>query len=215
MGIVKKIIWQILNFLGIGGMIQLHLKSALRENGWFKSFKTKTSIDANGEPLAWYNYSFLKFLDNRLSADLEVFEYGAGNSTLWYAKRVKSVKSVENDKKWVDLLTPKLPKNAKVVFQEIDEKQKYQQEINAENKKYDIVVVDGRRRNDCTILAIHYLTQKGIIILDNAERADYTPAKDFLKNQGFKMLEFWGIPPIVATNNCTAVFYKNENCLNI
>jgi hypothetical protein len=125
------------------------------------------------------------------------------------------VKAVENDKKWVDLLIPQLPSNAKVVFKELNEEKLYQNEIKTENKRYDIVVVDGRKRNDCAMLAINYLTEKGIIILDNSERKDYQPTKDFLKNQGFKRLDFWGIPPIVATNNCTSVFYKEGNCLEI
>ncbi len=215
MKFIKNIVWKILNFFGIGAMLQLHLRSGLREDGWFKSFKTKTSIDKNGEPLAWYNYAFLKFLEPRLNAQLEVFEYGAGNSTIWYAKKVKSVKAVENDKKWVDLLTPQLPTNAKVVFKDLNEEKSYQNEIKSANMYYDIVVVDGRKRNDCAMLAINYLTDKGVIILDNSDRTDYQPTKDYLNNKGFKRLDFWGIPPIVATNNCTSVFYKDNNCLGI
>lgn len=197
-------------------MVQLQLKSGLKDDGWFKSFQTKKSIDKNGQPLAWYNYGFLKFLDNRLTKDLNVFEYGAGNSTIWYAQKVNFVKSVENDQKWIEILTPQLPKNTKVVFRELNENKDYLHEISmAEKPKYDIVVVDGRRRNDCVMFAVDYLTEKGVIILDNSEREDYQPAKDFMQQKGFKRIDFWGISPIVANNTCTSVFYKINNCLEI
>lgn len=212
---MKKIIWKLLNYIGIGGIVQLQLKSGLKEDGWFKSFHSKQSIDASGEPLAWYNYGFLKFLLPRLQKNFEVFEYGAGNSTIWYAKNVKNVTSVENDKKWVEILSPKLPNNAKVIFKEINEKQDYQQEIATSHQKYDIIVVDGRRRNDCVMFAVDYLTPKGIMILDNAEREDYQPARNFMEKKGFKRIDFWGISPIVAQNTCTCVFYRLENCLDI
>lgn len=215
MKFIKNIVWKFLNFLGIGGIIQLKINSALKEEGWFKSFETKTAIDIDGKPLAWYSYSFLRFLKPLLNADFDVFEYGAGNSTLWYATMVKSVKSVENDKKWVEILTPKLPNNAIVVFKEVNENKDYQTEIKAENKKYDIIVLDGRRRNDCAMLSVDYLTDRGVIILDNSNREDYQPAKDYFKIKGFRCVDFWGILPIVAGNNCTSVYYKNDNCLGI
>ena len=224
MKFIKKIVWDFLNILGLGGMIQLQLKSGLKDDGWFRSFETKRPIDKNGQPVAWYSYSFLKFLENRLTKDLAVFEYGAGNSTIWYAKKVKFVKSVENDKKWVEILTPQLPKNAEVTFRELNQTQDYLHEITipaqakSEAKseaKYDIIVVDGRRRNDCAMFGIDYLTEKGVIILDNSEREDYQPTKDFMKQKGFKQIDFWGIAPIVAHNTCTSVFYKANNCLDI
>lgn len=212
---MKKLVWKFLNYIGIGGMIQLQLKSGLKEDGWFKSFQTKKSVDVNGNALAWYNYGFLRFLSTRLKNDFEVFEYGAGNSTIWYAKSVKNVIAVENDKQWIEMLTPKLPENAKVIYKEINEKNEYLYAIASFQKKYDIVVVDGRRRNDCVMLAVDYLTTRGVVILDNADREDYQPAKDFMEKKGFKRIDFWGISPIVAINTCTCVFYQPENCLNI
>ena len=216
MKFIKKIVWRFLNALGIGGMIQLQLKSGLKEDGWFRSFETKRPIDNNGQPLAWYSYNFLRFLENRLTSNLTVFEYGAGNSTIWYAKKVKSVKSVENDKEWIEILTPQLPKNTEVVYRELNQTQDYLHEITTPPQtKYDIVVVDGRRRNDCVMFSVDYLTEKGVVILDNSEREDYQPAKDFMKKNKFKQIDFWGISPIVAHNTCTSVFYKPNNCLEI
>ncbi|MCU0444531.1 MAG: FkbM family methyltransferase [Microscillaceae bacterium] len=212
---IKKLVWQILNYLGLGGMIQLQLLSGLKEDGWFRSFHTKQSVNRKGEPIPWYNYTFIKFLEPRLKPDFQLFEYGAGNSTIWYAQRVKRVKAVENDQNWVNLLQAKLPKNAEVVYRELNENKDYIHEIKAQNQQYEIVIVDGRRRNDCVMASIEYLKPNGIIILDNSERADYQPAKDFLQTNGFKSLDFIGMVGISSHNTCTSIFYKSDNCLGI
>jgi len=44
-----------------------------------------------------------------------VFEYGAGNSSLWWAHRVAEVVSVEHDAKWATMVSSKAPSNLKVV----------------------------------------------------------------------------------------------------
>ena len=38
---LKKIIWGVLRKLHIGGIVQLSIKSALIEDGWFRSFNKK------------------------------------------------------------------------------------------------------------------------------------------------------------------------------
>lgn len=217
----KKLIWRFLNYVGLGGSLQLYLQSGLKEDGWFKSFHSKKSINQKGDALPWYNYTFIKFLTPRLTSDLQIFEYGAGNSTIWYAQKVKFIKAVENDAHWVAFLQTRLPKNAEVVFKSLNN-QAYQNEIkigfslsDQVKPTYDIVVVDGRRRNDCVMMSVDYLSEKGVLILDNSERTDYQPAKDFMKEKGFKSLDFEGIAPITAHNTCTTIFYRPNNCLDI
>jgi spermidine synthase len=212
---IKKIIWQFLNFLGIGGMVQLQLQSGLKEDGWFKSFHKKQSINRKGEPIPWNNYSFLKFIEPRLQKTFEIFEYGSGNSTIWYAQRVKNIKAVENDQNWVNLVKLHLPANAEVVYKMLNEAKDYVQEVKLADKQYDIVIVDGRRRNDCAIFAFDYLKPNGVMILDNSERADYQPIFEFMQAKGFKHLDFWGMPPSVAMNTCTTIFYRDDNCFGI
>ena len=42
-------------------------------------------IDKNSNPLPWVTYGFIDFISERLNKSIDVFEYGSGNSTLWYA----------------------------------------------------------------------------------------------------------------------------------
>ena len=44
-----------------------------------------------------------------------VFEHGAGNSSLWWAKKTAEVVSVEHDEKWAATVRSKAPKNLSVI----------------------------------------------------------------------------------------------------
>jgi hypothetical protein len=128
---------------------------------------------------------------------------------------VSSVKAVEHDNNWVKLMESRLPANAKVVFQELEESNRYTREISQEGKKYHIVIVDGRKRNRSASEAVNSLTIDGVIVWDNSNLAHYQEGIGHLMSLGFKRLDFWGLSPITAHLNCTTVFYKAQNCLNI
>lgn len=211
---MKRFLWKILNTFKLGGPIQLYLNSQLKEDGWFNSFYKKESIDKNNNPIPWYSYPFIKFLEPRLKKEFSVFEYGSGNSTLWFSKYVKSVKAVEHDKTWYDKVKPKLPANAELIYREIENKN-YSKEISASGSKYDIIIIDGVDRNNCVYESVNLLSQNGVIILDNSERNDYKESIEFLFSKGFKKIDFWGMCPVTPINTCTSVFYKDDNCLGI
>ncbi len=211
---MKKFIWSILNTLRLGGAVQLLIAGYLKENGWFRSFHTKRSVDANNHPIPWITYPCIHFLEGRLAADMTVFEYGAGNSTRWYAQRVLSVISVENDQGWVQLLEKQgLPANANLLYRELGNG--YAEAIKEYTTGFDMVVVDGRSRNACLRNSLDKLTERGIILFDNTDRSDYQESYDLLKNQGFKRIDFWGLSPIVPILNCTTLFYRKDNVLGI
>lgn len=211
---MKKIIWRVLNLTNLGGLLQLNVKSYLKEVGWFRSFRTKMPVDKDGNPLAWYCYSFLDFLEPRLKSDFKVFEYGAGFSTLWYGKKVNLVHSVEGDKSWVDILKPKLLQNSSLVFHEVSSEDYVECSASFE-EKYDIIVVDGRRRVDCIRNSVVNLTDRGVLILDNSDREEYLPGIELLKGLGYKQIQICGLGPITSHVTCSSVFYKEGNCLGL
>ncbi|WP_026630774.1 FkbM family methyltransferase [Dyadobacter alkalitolerans] len=210
---IKNNTWDLLNGIGLGGSVQLFLDGALKQYGWFRSFHTKQSVDANGDPLPWYTYPFILFLKPRLKPDFVVFEYGSGNSTRWYGARVKQITAVEHDADWIKLIKPKLPSNAKVIEKPLGDS--YIQAVKDADERYNIIIVDGRNRVKCANFAVDYLTNDGVLILDNSEREWYQKAKDYLKERGFRRLDFIGMAPIVGIETCTSVFYRDGNCLGI
>jgi hypothetical protein len=210
---IKNNTWELLNGIGLGGSVQLFLDGALKQYGWFRSFHTKQSVDANGDPLPWYTYPFILFLKPRLKPDFVVFEYGSGNSTRWYAARVKQITAVEHDVDWIKQIIPKIPANANVIEKPLGDS--YIQAVAESGKQYNIIIVDGRNRVKCATFAADFLTPDGVLILDNSEREWYTKAKEYLKDRGFRRLDFIGMAPIVGIETCTSVFYKDGNCLGI
>ncbi|TDE18619.1 FkbM family methyltransferase [Dyadobacter psychrotolerans] len=211
--VLKNKVWDVFNVIGIGAVLQLVLTGALKDYGWFRSYNSRQSVDGDGNPLPWYTYSFIFFLKPRLKPHFEVFEYGSGNSTRWYAGIVKHVTAVEHDTNWISLITPKLPKNTTVMSRPVGET--YINAVQTENKFYHIVVVDGRNRVKCTTAAVECLTEDGVLILDNSEREWYQKAKDLMHSKGFKQLDFRGALPIISSESCSTVFYREGNCLGI
>lgn len=212
---IKKIIWKILNLVHIGGSIQFLLNGALIEDGWFKSFHSKKSVDAKGNPLPWCTYSFIKFIEPRLKKQLDVFEFGCGNSTLWYAQRISSIKAVEHNQNWFLQMKKNLPKNVNLVFQQLKEDGDYAKEILQEQKSYHLIIIDGEDRNNCVKHSLQKLTQDGVIIYDNSYREEYADSFRLLQEKGFKRIDFHGLAPIINYNSCTSVFYREKNCLKI
>ena len=211
--LLKNFVWSALKVIGLGGSVQLFLDSALKQYGWFRSFDSRQSVDASGNPLPWYTYSFIFFLEPRVQPHFEVFEYGSGNSTRWYGSRVKRITAVEHDFQWVKHISPGLPSNSEVLSRELGDS--YIQAVKEKNALYHIIVVDGRNRVKCTAFAVDYLTADGVLILDNSERDWYQKAKDLLLIKGFKSIDFRGMLPIVGHESCSTVFYRPDNCLGI
>lgn len=212
---LKNIIWKILIKLKIGGIIQLLLASGLKDDGWFESFNTKKSIDKNGNPIPWCTYPFIKFIEPRLKKDFTVFEYGSGNSTIWYAKKVKQIISVENDEAWFKVVSKLLPSNARLLFSRLEYDGEYCRMVKKQNSRFDIIIVDGRDRVNCVRQSIEYLSERGVLIFDNSHLDNYSEGIKFLNENDFRSVDFWGLAPITGHNTCTSIFYKNDNWLNI
>lgn len=190
-------------------------KGYLATIGWFTAFDNHQAVDANNQPIPWVTYSFIDFIKERLHNNLTVFEYGSGNSTLFYAKKVKRVVSVEHDNAWYKKIVNEKAANAEMIFTKLEPNGEYSQKTKLLNEKFDIIIVDGRDRVNCCKHSVDALTENGVLVLDDSERGDYKEARIFLKNRGFRELSFSGISPGLFYNKATSVFYKKENCLDI
>ena len=190
-------------------------KGYLANIGWFKAFDTQQALDANGEALPWVTYSFIDFIKDRLNKQQKVFEYGSGSSTLFYAKRVSKVVSVEHDENWFNKIVSSKPQNADMIFTKLETGGEYSKKAALLGEQFDIIIVDGRDRVNCCKESIHALSTHGVLVLDDSERKEYDEARLFLKENGFKELSFSGISPGLFYLKATSVFYKTQNCLGI
>lgn len=189
-----------------------HPKSWLKQSGWLKSYGRGRSIDKDGNPLPWYNYSCIHFLEDRLNKGMRVFEYGCGNSSIWYSQRVACFTAVEHSKRWAMEIRDQMSSNGEIIL--CEEKEKYLAAPTL-RELFDIIIIDGQYRNECCAYAVRSLTDKGVIILDDSERQDCEAAITFLRQSGFKHISFRGAKPCSLVSAQTSIFYRQDNILNI
>ncbi len=189
----------------------------LRESGWVASAWANAPVDRSGRPVAWYTYSALDFLESRVSPEMEVFEYGAGHSTLWWAARVRSVCSVESDRGWVSRLRARLPENVDLRYEALDTNGDYANSAVARGREFDVIVIDGFDRNSCAKRCLAALKEHGVIVWDNADWVHlFKDGLDYVQAQGFSYLDFTGLGPLNGYSWATRVFYRRgANCLGI
>lgn len=196
-------------------LLSFGFKGYLVDQGWFNAFLSQSPVDAENKPIPWVTYPFIDFIKKRLNKNLTVFEYGAGNSTLFYSNLVKEVISVENDKAWIEKLSKNKPENVNFIYTELFYDGEYSKMPKVLNKEFDIIIVDGRDRVNCCKNSISSLKEGGIVILDDSEREQYSLAFKLFKENGFKEISFNGIAPGLFHTKCTTIFYKINNCLGI
>jgi hypothetical protein len=114
----------------------------LVEIGWFKSYRKKEAIDINGYPIPWTTYSFIEFIKCHLKSNMELFEYGSGNPTLFFADRVKNVMSVEHNKEWYERVRSRLPQNVELSLVELSDE--YENSILKHKKNFDVIIIAPR-----------------------------------------------------------------------
>ena len=187
----------------------------LVDTGWINSFIKKEPVDKNNFPIPWVTYPAISFLSERLNHDLLIFEYGSGNSTLYYSKIVKKVIAVEHNKEWYERIKSKLAENSEIIFVNLDYGGVYCQTIKSTNQKFDIIIIDAEDRVNCIKNCLNNLSENGVIILDDSEREEYGGGIAFLNQNKFKRLDFWGISAGFIHQKATTIFYRESNCLDI
>lgn len=197
-----------------GALVDAYRKGIFVDEGWFASFKTQQAVRASGEPIPWYTYAFIHFIEPRVQAPHHVFEYGCGNSTRWYAARTERVVAVEHDEGWARRIGPLLPPPSEVLTRPAGAE--YVDAIRGRGP-FDVVVVDGIEplRPACADAALRELSDDGVIVWDNSDRVEFDEGMERLRGEGFRHLPFKGLGPTAVTAWETSVVYRDANCLGI
>jgi hypothetical protein len=211
-----KTLFDIVRHYPIGkALLSLRHSGYLVDVGWFNAFTAQRSIGKNNEPIPWVTYPFINFITPRLKKKFSVFEFGSGNSTLFYAERVGTVTTVEHDRQWYEKMQKLIPANVTLLFRENYRTGGYSKAILQQNTMYDIIIIDAVDRYKCATYAVRRLTRQGVIILDDSDREEYQEIIKFLHKKKFRQLDFWGISPGYFNTKATTIFYRSKNCLNI
>lgn len=129
----------------------------------------------------WLTKSANNILAGCLNKSDRGLEFGSGRSTLWIAKRVQHLTSVESNKDWHDKVEAMLKDNGlENVDQLLIPKDKSDDEADSasyvaivqqfDQGSLDFALVDGVYRDFCALNVIDKLRPGGMLIIDNSNR---------------------------------------------
>lgn len=163
-----------------------------------KSLFTNESVNSKGEPEPWFTYPCIDYLNNLKLKNKTIFEYGSGNSTLYFEEKGSRIVSVEDNKEWYKKL------KSQCWNLNYAEGKDYINQINKYGySSWDIVIIDGNWRVECAKQAIKY---SNFIILDNSDW--YPEINTFLIESGYTPFHFWGYGHINEYQWCTSIYRK-------
>ena len=117
----------------------------------------------------WISYDAQALLGRHLTPASRVLEFGSGMSTLWFADRAGAVVSVEHHAEWYAKVKAMLPQDAAIDYRLATDPAAYC--AVADEPGFDLVLVDGRFRDQCVATGLKVLRPGGILYLDNSDHA--------------------------------------------
>jgi len=173
-------------------------------HGFLKSILRGRPVGPRGEPIPWFTYPAIEYLRQLDLADKRVFEYGAGNSSIFWAQRANQVVTVESNKQWFETISAMRPANLLLLLE--IEKERYVSAIEQQQGKFDVIVIDGKWRNACAHACIDSLSDDGLIIFDNSDR--HYQGCTFLRERGFFQIDFSGFSAINGYASTTSLLLR-------
>jgi len=122
----------------------------------------------------WISYEATKKIEEKLKKkECDVLEFGSGASTVWFATRSRHLTSIENDKKWHEIVSQRLKKihlnllNVDYYFS--NNRVEYSGFKSDSNSQFDIILIDGPYREECLIKHLQSIKPGGLIYIDNTD----------------------------------------------
>ncbi|MGD8853552.1 MAG: SAM-dependent methyltransferase [Gammaproteobacteria bacterium] len=176
------------------------------EVGQFKTILRRECIDKDGNPIPWYTYPAIEYIKQLDVSEKTIFEYGSGNSTMFWAHRCQKVISIENKRMWYEKIKGQLPNNVEYLC--LENKKEYIEAIGRYSNEFDIIIIDGNYRFECASVARNRLSHDGFIILDNSDWREKT--SELLRKSDLIEVDMSGFGPINRFTTTTS-FYFTRN----
>jgi len=181
-----------------------------KDYGQYRSIKEGQCVDALGHPIPWYTYPAIEYLNQLDFSQFEVFEFGAGNSSIFWAERAATVCSVEDDKTWFEKIQSRVLDNQKIICR--PSKDAYVEAIVEMERKFDLVIIDGNHRPECARQLPRALNDGGVVILDNSDWFKKT-ATYIREELDLIQVDFHGFGPINNYTWTTSIFFSRKASL--
>lgn len=166
--------------------------------------------------LPWITYRAIRYIKPRIR-DANVFEYGAGTSTLWFAENAKSVLSVENDPTWSSRVADQLSARANARLEHLSNELDFITSVD-KHSPFDLYVVDCQSRaeyrrstdalrSDCLLRTFEHANAGALFIIDNTDVYPTLAAtcRKLFGERGTLNFSGW-VPGILHPNQTTIAF---------
>ncbi|MBD1916308.1 MULTISPECIES: SAM-dependent methyltransferase [Cyanophyceae] len=174
--------------------------------GYHYTRSLQKPVDTNHDPLPWFTYPAIEYLAQLDLSDKSVFEWGAGNSSLFFAKRCKRITSIESSKEWYGYCSQQSLPNQDIRFREESE---FAEAIDESSSKFDLIIIDSLRRGECAQKSVKHLNDGGLIVLDNSDWHPNTSA--FLRNDcNLIEVDMHGFGPVNDYSWTTSLYFHRE-----
>jgi hypothetical protein len=165
------------------------------------------------QPRPWFAASAIAYLEDILRPGFSVFEWGAGGSSLWFEQQGCRVTTIEHDARWAEEVAARARGKVEVILRDAAATGYVSPAV--ELTEFDVIVVDGRRREDCVrgaSAALRALASSKTVhvILDDSHRAAYAAAIDLLSDAAADQRHFAGLSPML-TPRMTSIFRFGPN----
>ncbi len=174
-------------------------------NGYENSIKKGLPVNISGNPYPWFTYPLINFLEQFNFTDKKIFEWGSGNSSLYFAAKCFSIISIESSAKWFQHVKDNKLQNQEILLRNNKE---YVNSIEEFDQSFDVIIIDADFRIECAKKAPSKLNKGGLIVLDNS---DWFPeACEILRNAGLIQIDFYGFGPINTYTWCSSIFFDEH-----
>ena len=173
-------------------------------HGQLLTFDTHLPVDNYGNALPWFTYPAIEYLRRFDCSGWRVFEYGAGQSTIYWSHRGALITSVEHNEQWFTEMTQKQLPNSQIVHR--TDPEQYADAIRLGNERFKVIIIDGVWREICAERCTKYLSDDGFLILDNSDW--YHEAASRIRKKGFLEVSFSGFGPVNDYTWTTSLFFR-------
>lgn len=184
------------------------------------------------EEIPWTTYESIEWLSKTINNEMNIFEWGSGGSTLFFSRRAKQIVTIEHNPTWYNTVTETIlkrninnvdiqlvvgqsPKADEKMYSSTDADSvglSFYKYVSAIDKYpdnfFDVILVDGRSRRHCINHGITKLKLNGFLVLDNAERAEYSTGCELINH--WAKTDYSGPGPFLDYCWTTRAFQKGE-----
>lgn len=179
----------------------------MEAKGFGTSVANQVAVDRAGNPIPWFSYPAIDYLNGIDLRDKRVFEFGSGCSTLFWAQNCREVVGVESDRQWFAKVQSVLPPNCLILLR--DDESAYVNALEEYPGDFDVIIIDGAmNRRKMAEKSLAKLHPGGFIILDNSDC--HVKAASVLRDADLIQVDLVGFAPINHFEQATSFFFRRD-----